>query len=677
MDQQTPSLDIRYFLNVLLNGKWIILSTTLLGMILAITSNYFQTLSYRASGQIQIDAPASLPSPGPDLMAQSSYYQNIDRYFLTQKQKLSSRKVCLLFAERLKRLDARYQGFPAEAIAGEIGGGLAVAPVEDTNLLNVSFTSDNAQKAAEWINIYLDLFVEENARLQEKSVEQNREILARQLEEVKKLVTVQQDQVNRFVDGADARNTASANAGDGDFLFRFQEAYDEARRKRTDEEQKLTKLEPYILPGTDLGNLPTFDFPPNARSFYDRFVEAKAALDRLRREGKGEEHPGVVAKKIEVRNSQEQLQSELRKYVDGLRLNISVLKGAEASALQGYNEKLAERRASSRQLQEADRISKVRDNWANASSLIEDKLRSLHVIESFITNNVSVVEKAQVNPFPVSKRGKGFIILVGFGGFILGAAIVLAGELLNPKIKTVEEIHSYLNVPALGFLPSATDSSINQIRESYNVLRTELLFRRDMHQHRSIMVTSSLPQEGKTTVVMNLAKTLAAAGDRTVVLDFDLRKARLRALMSTGSQNGKTLFSPVEGLNLRLETTDTRTLHIIVPATLPKHPPFVLSQPEVREMVEYLRTRYDWVLVDTPPVASVTDPVIIASYVDTILFVIKHNFVDKRVVRNSLGSLTKVNADIMGAVLNDVDVRKLSYYSYQSYYRYYSDSEAK
>ncbi len=191
------------------------------------------------------------------------------------------------------------------------------------------------------------------------------------------------------------------------------------------------------------------------------------------------------------------------------------------------------------------------------------------------------------------------------------------------------------------------------------------------------MVTSSLPQEGKTTVVMNLAKTLAAAGDRTVVVDFDLRKARLRSLMSTGSQNGKTMFSPVEGLSLRLETTDTRTLHIIVPATLPKHPPFVLSQPEVREMVEYLRTRYDWVLVDAPPVASVTDPVIIASFVDTILFVIKHNFVDKRVVRNALASLTKVNADVMGAVLNDVDVKKLSYYSYQSYYRYYSDSDAK
>ena len=677
MEQQSSNLDIRYFLSALLNGKWIVLAITLLGMILAVTSNYFQILSYRAVAQIQIDAPASLPKPGPDLMAQSSYYLNIDRYFQTQKQKLNSRKMHMLFAERLKKLDERYKGYPSEAIAGEMGGGLSIAPVEDTNLLSVSLTTDNAQKAAEWVNVYLDLFVVENSRLQEEGVKQNREILAKQLDDVRKLVSSQQDQMNQYLGNVDSKSAASANAGDVDFLFRYQEAYDEAKRKRLDEQQKLDKLEPYILPDVDLGSLPTFDFPPNVRSFYDRFVDARATIDRLRREGKGEEHPAIVAKKSEVRNMQEQLLSELRKYVDALRLNISALKGAEASALQGYNEKLSEKRAANRTLQEVDRMNRLRETWSNASTLIEDKLRSLRVIESFISNNVSVVERAQMNPFPVSRRGKGFIILVGFGGFILGAAIVLAGELLNPKVKTVEEIHSNLNIPALGFLPSATDFSINQIRESYNVLRTELLFRRDMHQHRSVMITSSLPQEGKTTVAMNLAKTLASAGDRTVLLDFDLRKARLRSLMSTGSHNGKTLFSPVEGLNLRLETTDTRTLHLIVPATLPKHPPFVLSQPEVREMVEYLRTRYDWVLIDTPPVASVTDPVIIASFVDTILFVIKHNFVDKRVVRTALGFLTKVNADIMGAVLNDVDVKKLSYYSYQSYYRYYSDSDAK
>jgi capsular exopolysaccharide synthesis family protein len=198
-----------------------------------------------------------------------------------------------------------------------------------------------------------------------------------------------------------------------------------------------------------------------------------------------------------------------------------------------------------------------------------------------------------------------------------------------------------------------------------------------MHQHKVIMVTSSVPMEGKTTVTMNLAKTLAAAGDRVMVVDFDLRKARLRSLMSAGKKNGHSVFSPVEGLRLRLEKTDLATLHLTVPDSLPDNPPYLLSQTDVRDFISHLSSRYDWVLIDTPPVTSVTDPVIIAALADTILFVVKHNFVDKRIVRNSLSALGKTHANIMGAVLNDLDVRRMKYYSYQSYYRYYSDSEAK
>jgi Mrp family chromosome partitioning ATPase len=103
----------------------------------------------------------------------------------------------------------------------------------------------------------------------------------------------------------------------------------------------------------------------------------------------------------------------------------------------------------------------------------------------------------------------------------------------------------------------------------------------------------------------------------------------------------------------------------------------VLSQPEIREMIEYLRSRYEWILIDTPPVTSVTDAVILAPVVDTILFVVKHNFADKRLIRNSIDALRKANSRIMGAVLNDVDLRKMGYYAYQGYYRYYTESEAK
>ena len=305
-------------------------------------------------------------------------------------------------------------------------------------------------------------------------------------------------------------------------------------------------------------------------------------------------------------------------------------------------------------------------------------MRDLSLQESFVTNNISVVEHAGPRGFPVARRGVSFIIIAALGGMILGMGLVVIGELLNPKVKAMEEIQSSFAVPSLGFLPRAKDFSLHEIRESYNALRTELLFNRNLHQHKVIMVTSSVPMEGKTTVTMNLAKTLAAGGDRTMMVDFDLRKARLRSLMSQRKKtNGHGVFSPVEGLRLRLEKSDFETLHLTVADSLPDNPPYLLSQQEIRDFISHLRMRYDWVLIDTPPVTSVTDAVIIAGLADTILFVIKHNFVDKRVVRNSISALAKTQSDIMGAVLNDLDVRRMKYYAYQSYYRYYSDSDAR
>ncbi|HYK88646.1 MAG TPA: polysaccharide biosynthesis tyrosine autokinase [Acidobacteriota bacterium] len=677
MDQQQAGFDLRQTISILLSGKWIVVTSMLLAMTAALISNYFQSFRYLSSAQLQIDAPPFLPNPGTDPNAQNGYYINIERYFKTQKEKLTSPRMFALFASRIKAKDPAYAARPAESIAAEFGGGFSVEPIEDTNLVTLRLSADNPDKAAEWLNSYADLFVEENARQQGENVKQNREFLRAQLDEIKSLLSTQQGQAGQGTGAAGEVQPEDALPVEGDFLFNYQSAYYDARRKRVEEEQKLNRLLPFLEIDADMASLPASDFSQNLRLYNEKSSEAQAALEKLRLEGKGDQHPAVVIKRQELTNLQEQLRAELRKVVDDIRLRVSVMAKTEENAQQTLNRKIAERRAATRQLREMSRIDRVRENWANTSSLVEEKLRGLKLMESFPTNNVSVVERARPDPSPVSRRGLSFVILVGFCGIILGAAIVIAGEKLNPKIKTFEDIQTGLEVPALGYIPRTGDFSLKEIREAYNVLRTETLHRRDTCQHRSILVTSSIPQEGKTTVALNLAKTLAAAGDRTVVIDFDLRKARLRSLVNSGNGNADRTFSPVEGLKLRLETTDEPALHVVVPVDLPQQPPFILSQPGIRELIEYLRSRYDWVVIDTPPVTSVTDAVIVASFVDTVLFIIKHNFVDKRIAKSALAAVTKVNSNVMGAVLNDLDISRLSYYSYQGYYRYYGETEAK
>jgi polysaccharide biosynthesis transport protein len=676
LSESLPQLDIRYILHVLWSGKWLILACMLLTMALAMVNNNFQKVSYRAQAQLQVDAPPFLPSPGADFTSQSSYYLNIDRYFKTEKQKLTSRRMHLLFAERLKQQNPRFQSQSNDAIAGELGGGISLAPVEDTNLLWLEFIADDPRKASDWVNLYVDLYVEENDRQQGEAVKQSRDVLKRQLYEIKSMLASQQTQMNQYAENSNVPVTPEMASVEFELLSRYRADYEDAKAKREEEEQKLSKLEGYIADSSKLTNIPELVSSPGFRSYYNQWVEANNALERLRLDGKGEEHPAVTAKRVELENLRKQLRNELVKYADGMRVSLSVLQNREQVSQKSYSQKMAERRVTSRHVAEMSSFMKSKENWASAFAAVEQKLRDLSLQEGFVNSNIKVVEHAGVG-YRVATRGMNFVVLATVGGMILGMALVVLGEVINPRVKTVEEIQTSLSVPALGFLPRTKDFALHQIRESYNVLRTELLFNKNLRQHKVIMVTSSLPEEGKTTVTMNLAKTLAAAGDRTMVVDFDLRKARLRSILSTGKQNGNSVFSPVEGLKLRVEQTQLPCLHLTVADSLPQNPPYLLSQPSLRDFIAYLREHYDWVLIDTPPVTSVTDPVIMAALVDTILFVIKYNFVDKRIVRNSLSALAKTHANIMGAVLNDLDVKKTRYYAYQSYYRYYSDSDAK
>jgi polysaccharide biosynthesis transport protein len=676
MEQQPQGLDWRLFVNAVSNGKWVIVAIMILAAALMAVSNHFQALRYKATAQVQIDLPPYLPNPGSDIAAQSNYILYQNQYFKTQETKLGSRRFKTLFAEELKRRDLGYAFRSADSIVGEFESGLLeTRPVEETNLLTVSYVSDSAEKAASWLNLYLDLFVGENRRQQEEAVKQSRDYFRAQLEEIKKMLESQQGQISQSA-GPGVPERSGVSTGEGEFLFAYKASLDQARQKRIQEEQKLDRLEPYLAPKVDLSRLPSLDFASNLDPMREELGKAKAAVEKMYLEGKGEEHPSVVSKKADIQRVQDQMRGELNKIAEDLYTKLRIAQREEKDAAGAYEQKREERAKDTIQQREISQIDKLREVWTNLFASVEEKLRNLKVMEGFVANNISVVERAVPNYSPESQRGLKFVILAGLAGMILGIGVVVAGDLMNPKVKTVEEIQNGLDIPALGFLPRTNDFSLNEIRESYNVLRTELLFRRDMHQHRALMITSSIPKEGKTTVAMNLAKTLASAGDRTVVMDFDLRKARLRSLMSSGNHNGNRTFSPVEGLTLQLEATEIKTLHLVVPSTLPQNPPFLLSQPPVKELIEYLRSQYDWVIIDTPPVTSVTDPVIIASLVDTTLFVIKHNFVDKRIVRNSLDSLLKVNASIMGAVLNDLDLKKMSYYSYHSYYRYYNDSDS-
>ena len=194
------------------------------------------------------------------------------------------------------------------------------------------------------------------------------------------------------------------------------------------------------------------------------------------------------------------------------------------------------------------------------------------------------------------------------------------------------------------------------------------------------MVTSATPSEGKTTVSFNLARVLASGGERVLLIDGDLRRPRLHRLVSSKNVRGLTsvVLGEREVRDVITALADVPNLDVVTSGPLPPNPPELFSKSSFAAMLEGVRKDYDWVVIDTPPVASVTDAVICSRVVDMVVFVVQYGGPKRQVVREeALKNLRRSGVRIPGAVINRVDVER-SYYYYSSYYssHYYTSDPA-
>jgi capsular exopolysaccharide synthesis family protein len=210
--------------------------------------------------------------------------------------------------------------------------------------------------------------------------------------------------------------------------------------------------------------------------------------------------------------------------------------------------------------------------------------------------------------------------------------------------------------------------------EAYRSLRTSLLLSTSGHAPRTIVVTSAAPSEGKTTTAVNLALSLTQAGSKVVLIDADMRKPRLQTVFSLQNSAGLSAFL-AGGSNLKdvIHKTDVPQLFVIPCGVTPPNPGELILSDGFRKMLEALQGFFDFIVLDSPPVGNVSDARILAATVDSTILVVKAFSTSRHHAYEATVHLKNAHARLGGVVLNDVDVRRRSYYSGSSYYRtYYS-----
>jgi len=326
-------------------------------------------------------------------------------------------------------------------------------------------------------------------------------------------------------------------------------------------------------------------------------------------------------------------------------------------------------------------------------------------------NNISVVDHAIAPEGPVGPnrmRGVMIAFLLSLG---LGMGLALFLEYLDDTIHSTEEVERLLHLPALAVIPAiapaarrkalaATPGALQKkngnghastnpellmnvdgrspLAEAYRHLRTSVLLSTAGRAPKALLVTSSLPGEGKTTTAVNTALSLAQTGASVVIVDADMRRPRLRSIFGLNAQAGLSsiLSSEMsEGEMLALVDHDAVSdLNILTSGPIPPNPAELLGSDQMRRLVVALQSKYTHVVIDSPPIASFTDGVLISTMVDGVLLVVHGGKSSRHVVRRSRQLLQDVGAKIFGVVLNNINLQTHDYYYYQ---RYYSQSYYK
>jgi len=321
--------------------------------------------------------------------------------------------------------------------------------------------------------------------------------------------------------------------------------------------------------------------------------------------------------------------------------------------------------------------------------LIQTELRktaeAVRTLDKYDQTTATVISGEAAEPKETYSPKVGLNLgLAAVVGLLVGIGAAFFFEYLNTTIRMPRDIEDGLGLPVLGFVPAmssklkdfATRSRICHLdsnsgpAEAFRGIRTEVMLRSDLRQVKTGMVTSTSPQEGKTTVAVNWAIALAQTGNKVLLIDADLRKPQIGQAFNMKADKGlSTLLSEKDTATVYIKKTDIENLHVLPGGPVPQNPAELLGSRKMRTLVAEAAERYDSVIIDASPVLGVADANILSTMVDCVVLVVKASMNRRALVMRAKNQLASVNARLAGAVLNNVRGTKGDYYYYRQYYR--------
>jgi len=593
-----------------------------------------------------------------------------------------------LTGEELKAFIAPYRNDRAEAPvspAGVVYGNRKIVPVRLSLVLQVQYTHPDKVVAAKVANLFIDEYIAYNSRqriedsmkavddLKERAEQQKKKVeeLAISLQvyrEKNKMVSLDQrkDIVTEKLKALNAYVTQTTS--------RLNEA---EIRWRQVQERKATPALLLDLPFVSSQSLIT--------QLVQQVSAQKIIMSQLR-EHYRDKHP----KMIEAVNSLAQMDRELSRAIDS---TAAMFEADFQTAKRNDDEARSNLRRQETDSLELDRYAVEYSNLERDLAINEHllnnilgRMRETSMSSTIETQSARVVDRAAPALKPFSPNIPLNLALGFLGGIALGTAFAFFVAYIDDRVKSSFDIESVVGLPLVGIVPEikrleqpekaqiVANNQDKQVVESFLTLHSSLRLKDESKRAQAILVTSTIPGEGKSFTTTNLALTFATHGEKVVIIDCDLRKPNIHK--SFRLENLKGIIDICAGTQT-IDQVVCKNVHpnldIIPAGGRAKNPTQILNSKNFELMLSDLRKRYDRIFVDTPPLAAVSDALIILPLMDGSLFTIYFNRVRRKAAQFSARKLLEVNVPCFGAVLNGLNLAVSGYYYAQYYDKSYKD----
>ena len=547
-----------------------------------------------------------------------------------------------------------------EVKASVPSGSVVLITIEDTNPL----------RAQEIANAIARSYLNQEIDLKTSEADQTLMFIDEQLEAINKTLQSSQSKLEDFRKSNIVVNISQTASLTSSKMSEYESKIQELEI----EESVLSNLQQYIKNNQDISGITlgsaTFTDPALSKLILD-LQDASRKKKTLLIEFT-ELHPDVL-KLTEGINS---MKASIRFTIKNDLSAISERKRSLKKIIKNYEKSLSQLPTQERKLANLTRKSMVNEK---IYAFLLEKRAETAILSSSTVSKTRIIDEALLPTRPIKPK-RVLIIIVGFVlGFIVGIALAFLRELLDDTVKSAEEIERLTNIPLYGTIPLIKGKKFTSaFLESFRVLRTNLEFIPMGKRYQTIVVTSSVSGEGKTTITTNLGIILGKGDKKVIILDLDLRRAQLSHHFGLSNRIGlSTLLSGKHSLDEVIQRTDEKGLSIIAAGPTPPNPSELIMSAKAEELVEKLRKVYDYIIFDTPPAGLVTDAMILMNKADVSLMVVKANYSKKDFIKGLNRMIGDFNIKHVGIVINGVDLGG-SYghgYGYGGYgsEKYYTD----